>query len=99
MICVEIMFMTFRQQTNLKHKIVFSQSCDLNYSTKWSRVSQQNYKVSFTGMPTTAVFFFLRKILKNFLEKNSGEWASRQKKKVKKKKKEQQDSAEEQERR
>ena len=69
MICVEIMFMTFRQQTNLKHKIVFSQSCDLNYSTKWSRVSQQNYKVSFTGMPTTAVFFFFAKNIEEFSPK------------------------------
>ena len=48
MISVDIMLMTLRQQINPKQNS--SQSCDLNFSTKWSSVSSRNLQVSVTGI-------------------------------------------------
>ena len=42
-ISVDIMLMTFRQKLT-QNEPVFSQSCDLNFSTKWSRVWSQNWQ-------------------------------------------------------
>ena len=53
MISVDIILMTFRQQIKPKSNKQFSQSCDQNFSTKWSRVSSLKSQILTTG--TTAV--------------------------------------------